>query len=464
MPKANIFKSSEVFKHLNEEAMKTRADKEKEVKRWTTFLQKPNRPIPKPKSDLDKPYQEPYRVRIVKQPKPQCDPMHVPVRVITPIDTIPNDLNEKTNTDLVVSVDQSLTANLNELKAMTEPKSNGTLDIIDINDDDVPCLVECNDYDAHEQIESPIDDSVILTNGDAAEINGIDESNGDVVMYENGIVENQPDYANPDLENQLANVQKQLEALSHLPSTIQATLEAVTRQIAEIMPAFKIRTSVDITGNINEESSIKLTEEFDASRDAVKETEHKTNETEKEIITTDSVSNDVTFKEHSHCTLDISTNQANELVSPTEEKKSSKLPSTPMLDMIEVLASNTEEQVTKLKIEKCFKEQEDKWLKEREHVRFYIDKTFFRNCFSILIFFKLQAQKSVEEQHHTIAESAAKNAKSSKLNNGIRTPQERPMVLPGGRKWRNPKDAYNEEFIAEIISSQAELITGSTLG
>lgn len=40
----------------------------------------------------------------------------------------------------------------------------------------------------------------------------------------------------------------------------------------------------------------------------------------------------------------------------------------------------------------------------------------------------------------------------------------RPVVLPGGRKWRNEKDAYNEDFIAEVMSSQAELITGSTIG
>lgn len=50
------------------------------------------------------------------------------------------------------------------------------------------------------------------------------------------------------------------------------------------------------------------------------------------------------------------------------------------------------------------------------------------------------------------------------INGGPRTPQERPLVLPGGRKWRNAKDAYNEDFIAEVISSQAELIVGSTLG
>lgn len=52
----------------------------------------------------------------------------------------------------------------------------------------------------------------------------------------------------------------------------------------------------------------------------------------------------------------------------------------------------------------------------------------------------------------------------SKKQGGPLTPQERPLVLPGGRKWRNERDAFNEDFIAEIISSQAELIMGSTLG
>lgn len=47
---------------------------------------------------------------------------------------------------------------------------------------------------------------------------------------------------------------------------------------------------------------------------------------------------------------------------------------------------------------------------------------------------------------------------------GPLTPQERPIYLPGGRKWRNAKDAFNEQFIAEVISSQAELIQGTTLG
>lgn len=47
---------------------------------------------------------------------------------------------------------------------------------------------------------------------------------------------------------------------------------------------------------------------------------------------------------------------------------------------------------------------------------------------------------------------------------GPLVPQERPIYLPGGRKWRNAKDAYNDDYIAEVLSSQAELIVGSTLG
>lgn len=53
------------------------------------------------------------------------------------------------------------------------------------------------------------------------------------------------------------------------------------------------------------------------------------------------------------------------------------------------------------------------------------------------------------------------NAESVKT---FSAPLERPVVLPGGRKWRSPKDAFNESTIAEIISSQAELINGSNLG
>ncbi|XP_018897217.2 uncharacterized protein [Bemisia tabaci] len=44
------------------------------------------------------------------------------------------------------------------------------------------------------------------------------------------------------------------------------------------------------------------------------------------------------------------------------------------------------------------------------------------------------------------------------------TPCLRPVVLPGGRKWRSPKDAYSEAFITETLVSQAEVLVGTTIG
>ncbi|GBP74222.1 hypothetical protein EVAR_54575_1 [Eumeta japonica] len=47
---------------------------------------------------------------------------------------------------------------------------------------------------------------------------------------------------------------------------------------------------------------------------------------------------------------------------------------------------------------------------------------------------------------------------------GPLTPAERPLVLPGGRRWRTPKDAYDDQFIAETLTAQAEIIKGKAIG
>lgn len=48
-PLVESLKDSEVLKALNEELMRTREEKKKEERRWTTFLQKPARPVPNAK-------------------------------------------------------------------------------------------------------------------------------------------------------------------------------------------------------------------------------------------------------------------------------------------------------------------------------------------------------------------------------------------------------------------------------
>lgn len=53
------------------------------------------------------------------------------------------------------------------------------------------------------------------------------------------------------LEKQLNDVQKQLVSLASLPSTIQATLDAVTRQLAELLPTFQLIATPESEGATN---------------------------------------------------------------------------------------------------------------------------------------------------------------------------------------------------------------------
>lgn len=45
------------------------------------------------------------------------------------------------------------------------------------------------------------------------------------------------------------------------------------------------------------------------------------------------------------------------------------------------------------------------------------------------------------------------------------TPHPRPIVLPGRIKFQmNPEEAYDDDFIAETLSGNAEVIKGTTIG
>jgi hypothetical protein len=47
----------------------------------------------------------------------------------------------------------------------------------------------------------------------------------------------------------------------------------------------------------------------------------------------------------------------------------------------------------------------------------------------------------------------------------LRTPHLRPVVLPERIKFQmNPEEAYNDDFIAETLSGNAEVIKGTTIG
>lgn len=198
IPKSGLFKSSEVFKHLNAEAIKTKDEKDKETKRWTTFLQKPDRPVPKSKAqeELERREALRYRIKICKQPKPKCDPNRPP--------TPPIQLQQERE----ATPEQA-----------PEPVPGPEPQYVEYLNEPDMVIETVTSEEISEAIPQEIETNIIEIQ--SAELT--------TTKTEEELL----------IEKQLSDVQKQLLALSTLPLTIQATLDAVTKQLAELMPALR---------------------------------------------------------------------------------------------------------------------------------------------------------------------------------------------------------------------------------
>lgn len=178
IPKAEVFKQSEVFKTLNSELVQ-QGEEESGDKKWTTFMQKPTRPPPKSREEREReayPPSERYQVRIVKQPKPKIAPDYKP----------PKSPEPEPEPEPVPFYDEYL----NE-RTEVEVETIKTLE-------SEPVMV----------------DPAAAAGSPAAE--------------------SSEDETSEEFREQLQNVQKQLEALSSLPNTIQLTIAALTEQLAAL--------------------------------------------------------------------------------------------------------------------------------------------------------------------------------------------------------------------------------------
>lgn len=211
MPKSGHIKNSETWSQLNKEAMKTKEEWDKETKKWSTFLQKPDRPIPRPK--VEKVISSGYTVKIVKQPKPRCapdrtpSPPPIPEPVVVEDDWPPPFLPEPTSVAVETApVEESAAAEPDEgaHDDMNDTASSRPETSMSIRSEEVSAAMET---DEEQNIELACEPNVPKT---------------DEEIY---------------LEKQLADVQQQLMALSNLPLTIQAALDEVTRKLSSIVPA-----------------------------------------------------------------------------------------------------------------------------------------------------------------------------------------------------------------------------------
>lgn len=397
IPTAGVFKQSEVFKTLNSELVQP-VDEDPD-KKWTTFMQRPARPPPKTREEKQReayPPSERYQVRIVKQPKPKIAPDYKPPKSPEPepepepVPFYDEYLNERTEVE--VETIKTLEA---EQPAMVEPTTGNEGN----NHPDDPQDPDPSNPDPS---VSPAASSMAYSSATATTVGS-------------PAAESSEDETSEEFREQLQNVQKQLEALSSLPNTIQLTIAALTEQLATL--AQPKRKSKSVTPRPAEGS---------ASAEV-------TTEIVPEVAETFEVTA-FTKAEDEQGVGDQSTGSSDEG------------------EHIEY----TEEQLEKL--QQRMKEHDIEWTDRNDKTTSEESSQAGGTCC---------VQESGDTRtavQNELKLQVVKKKKKAVSSFGPLVPAERPIYLPGGRKWRNAKDAFNEQFIAEVISSQAELIQGTTLG
>lgn len=191
----------------------TKEEKENEAKRWTTFLQKPDRPIPVSKEQLEQERRKALGYRIK---------MNIPSKALQ------DQLSDKKENELSTSVET-----VDEPEKSTEmesacsdgihcgtPPSEGDAVVSDeptaaaSSTDDVADDAENIDSETNEPAESIIDTQ------SSTSVETVVRTAEELLV-----------------ERKLSDIQQQLAALSALPITIQATLDAVSKQLSELLPS-----------------------------------------------------------------------------------------------------------------------------------------------------------------------------------------------------------------------------------
>ncbi|XP_015835605.2 mRNA export factor GLE1 isoform X1 [Tribolium castaneum] len=366
-----------------EQKIETQTIKEKETKsssgsvsvaeerKWSTFLQKPKNPKPVLKKQEDTPKGEPYRVVIKKQKKKTEDKNKMKETKLEAAEQV-----VETNEELETFAQEPNVVAVQEVSVRAEITEE--------------CEIQIEDKESEENSDA---EKEVSTESNKSQV----EKNAELEKV---------------LEEKLAEVQKQLQALAQLPSTIQSTIDAVTKQLATI---------VHITTLSVAESEDKAMSEVNS--------EFEDDKAEQVVTEESGVSSnqDEVFGE-----LEPQPEEAEEM-QPSEE-------------------TEIHEETVEVE-EKQFDPEEGLTEEEKEAKRAEREL--------------LEKQQKEREQLEEFKQRRLKQKPTLPLK-----PIERPIILPGGRRWSQPDDAcpsvrhpkMSDEKIANTIETYSEVIVGKLKG
>ncbi|XP_028142019.2 glutamic acid-rich protein-like isoform X1 [Diabrotica virgifera virgifera] len=386
-------------------------DKYKQNK-FSTFLIKPERPIPKPHKVIEEEKiieENAYKITIKKQSRRKYLPKEKRVQFDQNISEV-----EFTSYDAPAERDGTHSPELDSLGSQAEPDS------LEENNNE--------EYYGADNIYERDEEKYSNESEECSECDEVREYDDDDDNFENlrkdsigmgmkfkpisEIIVDPNSDLSMTLEEQLRAVQKQLQALSQLPSAVQLTLDAVSKQLAEIVSSKEEEENEnDEKHSVEDENDH---EEGTASQEAAEaESGEDTNSVVGDELDDDSIADE-------------------ELKAIMERARFDG-------EQEEETAQEDFEELARIKQE----EEEARQRAEEERQR-------------------------EEEESRREEELAAKKEKEMEDQ---RKATFRPIVLPGGRKWIDPDDVVptrkpkmTDAKIMETIDSNLEVIAGKRKG
>ncbi|XP_068994205.1 uncharacterized protein [Neodiprion pinetum] len=423
-PRAALLKESKVLEEL-QKIETADPPQVQELKRSTTFLQKPQRPPPRPKTEAEQPKGEQYRVVIQKQKKKSFIERLTEKGLLGPIPSPEPPSQKTTPAPTPTATPEPPVCNSEEELSRPGSKADGMTEVIE----EVTEVVEWGDCGEQDSVRT--EEITCETRESEISIEQISVPKFDKEKMKELVT------TELNLEKQLESVQSQLLALKQLPSEIETHLRIVSEQLYKIMELSGVSKDSLSSSRLVSEQNSEVTKE-------ITEGDYSEQVEDEQSLMID--------EEHHYEEIvdDIRENGVEENRDEDQSHGDEKPSAAPCEadDVPKIVEPAEEIEVKDDRVKKFVISYETQIIRSRDASPALSDRSF-------------KPDPNLSPKDQLIQELQQKQGRKHSKD---LWPQAKQVELTYGRRWRCPNDFFNDEMIAEVLSSQAEVLNGRALG